>query len=151
MWGINGAQATGITVALRGLWNNGNSRIWGRFTRSGLSHSSCPLLNQRQRQKHLTWVGEKKNWTVEIKAPESGGKVEMHRSHVICWCRSTVLSSSKSMQPSTRKFFIALHASFHWHKLCQNQKRFYFWFWWDAEILISFSSRTHCQKYQYLV
>ncbi len=51
-----------------------------RFTRSGLKlesvhqDSPCsdvfrkratkPLLNQRQRQKHLTWAVEKKNWTV---------------------------------------------------------------------------------------
>ncbi len=59
-----------------------------------------PLLNQRQRQKHLTWAVEKKNWTVaqcpkssfqikvnfafhlEIKVPESGGRVERHRIHV---------------------------------------------------------------------
>ncbi len=56
-----------------------------------------PLLNQRQCQKHLTWAVEKKNWTVlsgpkssfqmkvyfafhlEIKVPESGGRVERHR------------------------------------------------------------------------
>ncbi len=64
-----------------------------------------PLLNQRQRQfrrrlerqKRLTWAVEKKNWTVpkssfqmkvnfafhlEIKVPESGGRVERHRIHV---------------------------------------------------------------------
>ncbi len=59
-----------------------------------------PLLNQRQRQKHLTWAVEKKNWTVaqwskvlfsgeskfcikvKIKVPESGGRVERHRIHV---------------------------------------------------------------------
>ncbi len=67
-----------------------------------------PLLNQRQRQKHLTWAVEKKNWTVaqwskvlfskfskisklvkvnfafhlEIKVPESGGRVERHIIHV---------------------------------------------------------------------
>ncbi len=28
------------------------------------SHHTKPLLNQRQRQKHLTWAVEKKNWTV---------------------------------------------------------------------------------------
>ncbi len=59
-----------------------------------------PLLKQRQRQKHPTWAVEKKNWTVaqwskvlfsdeskfcislEIKVPESGGRVERHRIHV---------------------------------------------------------------------
>ncbi len=55
-----------------------------------------PLLKQKQCQKHLTWATEKKNWTVaqwskssfqmkvnfafhlEIKVPESGGRVERH-------------------------------------------------------------------------
>ncbi|KAK3555064.1 hypothetical protein QTP86_007986 [Hemibagrus guttatus] len=45
-----------------------------------------PLLNHRQRQRHLTWAKEKKNWTVaqwskvlfsdESKVLESGGRVE---------------------------------------------------------------------------
>ncbi len=58
---------------------------------------------QEHRQKQLTWAKEKKNWTVaqwskvltwtfqmkvnfafhlEIKVPESGGRVERHRIHV---------------------------------------------------------------------
>ncbi len=64
-----------------------------------------PLLKQKQHQKHLTWAKEKNNWTValwsqvlrtiisvqlkvnfafnlEIKIPESGGRVERHRIHV---------------------------------------------------------------------
>ncbi len=59
-----------------------------------------PLLKQKHRQKHLTWAKEKNNWTVaqwskvlfqmkvnlafhlEIKVPESGGRVERHRIHV---------------------------------------------------------------------
>ncbi len=89
-------------------------QTWESFTRSGLKLESVhqesprsdifrkratkPLLNQRQRQKHLTWAVEKKNWTVaqwssfqmnvnfafllEIKVPESGGRVERHRIHV---------------------------------------------------------------------
>ncbi len=56
------------------------SNTWESFTRSGLKLESVhqesprsdvfrkratkPLLNQRQRQKHLTWAVEKKNWTV---------------------------------------------------------------------------------------
>ena len=35
-----GAQATGITAALKGLWNEAHSRIWWRFTRSGLQLES---------------------------------------------------------------------------------------------------------------
>ncbi len=63
-----------------------------------------PLLKQKHRQKHLIWAKEKKKWTVaqwsevlfsdtsdtkvhlafhlEIKVPESGGRVERHRIHV---------------------------------------------------------------------
>ncbi len=60
------------------------------------NRATKPLLNQKHRQKHLTWDKEKKNWTVtqwskvlfqikvnvafnlEIKVPESGGRVERH-------------------------------------------------------------------------
>ncbi len=59
-----------------------------------------PLLNQKEHQKHLTWAVEKNNLTVtqwskvlfsdesnfafnlEFKVPESGGRVERHRTHV---------------------------------------------------------------------
>ncbi len=100
-----------------------------------------PLLKQKHHQKHLTWAKEKKNWTVaqwskssfqmkinvafhlEIKVPESGGRVERHRIHVAwspVWyfhsqwwfglpCHLLVLVhcvfwSPQSTQPSTRKF-----------------------------------------------
>ncbi len=59
-----------------------------------------PLLKQKHRQKHLSWAVEKNNWTaalwskllfsegsnfafnLEIKVPESGGRVERHSIHV---------------------------------------------------------------------
>ncbi len=105
-----------------------------------------PLLKQKQRLKHLTWAKEKDNWTVatglllsdpkssfqmkvnvafhlEIKVPESGGRVERHIIHVAwspLWsfhsqwwfglpCHLLVLVHSvfwspQSTQPSTRKF-----------------------------------------------
>ncbi len=75
-----GAQATGMTASLRILSSKADSNTWKSFTRSGLKlesvHQESPrsdvfrkratktLLNQRQRQKHLTWAVEKKNWTV---------------------------------------------------------------------------------------
>ncbi len=110
--GRKGAQATGMTASLRIQSIKADSNTCESFTRSGLVHqeSPCsdifrkratkPLLNKRQRQKHLTWAVEKNNWTVaqwskvlfsdesqfctslEIKVPESGGRVERHRSHV---------------------------------------------------------------------
>ncbi len=115
-WVGKGAQATGMTASLRIQSSKADSNTCESFTKSGLKlesvhqESPCsdvfrkratkPLLNQRQRQKRLTWAVEKKNWTVaqwskvlfsdesnfafhlEIKVPESGGRVERHRIHV---------------------------------------------------------------------
>ncbi len=134
-----------MTASLRIQSSKADSNTWESFTRSGLKLESVhqesprsdvfrkratkPLLNQRQRQKLLTWAVEKKNWTVAQwskvlfsdeskfcisfgnKVPESGGRVERHRihvvwspvwstvsddldCHVICWCWSTVFSES---------------------------------------------------------
>ncbi len=75
-----GAQATGMTASLRILSSKADSNTCESFSRSGLKlesvhqesprsdvfrkRASKPLLNQRQRQKHLTWAVEKNNWTV---------------------------------------------------------------------------------------
>ncbi len=80
IWVGKGAQATGMTASLRMQSSKADSNTCESFTRSGLKlesvhqESPCsdvfrkratkPLLNQRQRQKHLTWAVEKKNWTV---------------------------------------------------------------------------------------
>ncbi len=80
IWVGKGAQATGMTASLRIQSSKADSNTWESFTRSELKlesvhqespHSDVfrkratkPLLNQRQRQKHLTWAVEKKNWTV---------------------------------------------------------------------------------------
>ncbi len=69
-----------MTTSLRILSSKADSNTCESFTRSGLKLASVhqesprsdvfreratkPLLNQRQRQKHLTWAVEKKNWTV---------------------------------------------------------------------------------------
>ncbi len=113
IWVGKGAQATGMTASLRIQSSKADSNTCESFTRSGLKLESVhqesprsdvfrkratePLLNQRQRQKHLTWAVEKKNWTVaqwskvlfsdESKfcisfgnqGLESGGRVERHR------------------------------------------------------------------------
>ncbi len=68
-----------MTASLRIQSSKADSNTWESFTRSGLKLESVhqesprsdvfrkratkPLLNQRQRQKHLTWAKEKKNWT----------------------------------------------------------------------------------------
>ncbi len=80
IWVGKGAQATGMTASLRIQSSKADSNTWESFTRSGLKLESVhqesprsdvfrkratkPLLKQRQRQKHLTWAVEKKNWTV---------------------------------------------------------------------------------------
>ncbi len=80
IWVGKGAQATGMTASLRMLSSKADSNTWESFTRRELKLESVhqesprsdvfrkratkPLLNQRQRQKHLTWAVEKKNWTV---------------------------------------------------------------------------------------
>ncbi len=80
IWVGKGAQATGMTASLRIQSSKADSNTCESFTRSGLKlesvHQESPrsdvfrkratktLLNQRQRQKRLTWAVEKKNWTV---------------------------------------------------------------------------------------
>ncbi len=80
IWVGKGAQATGMTASLRIQSSKADSNTCESFTRSELKlesvhqespHSDVfrkratkPLLNQRQRQKRLTWAVEKKNWTV---------------------------------------------------------------------------------------
>ncbi len=102
-----------MTASLRIQSSKADSNTCESFTRSELKlesvHQESPrsdvfrkratksLLNQRQRQKRLTWAVEKKNWTVGLsgpkssfqmkvnfhfKVPESGGRVERHRIHV---------------------------------------------------------------------
>ncbi len=73
-------QVIGITAPWRGLWNKTHSKVWVRFTKSGLQLESVlqePLrtdvcktwvsavafLVSRQRQKRLAWAKDKKDWT----------------------------------------------------------------------------------------
>ncbi len=96
---------------------------------------------------------------LEIKVPESGGRVERHRIHVAwspVWsfhsqwwfglpCHLLVLVhcvfwSPQSTQPSTRNFR-ALHASFCWQALWRC------WFHFPAGL----GTCPHCQRYQKLV
>ncbi len=69
-----------MTTSLRIRSSKADSDTWESFTRSGLKLESVhqesprsdvfrkratkPLLKQKQRQKHLSWTKEKKNWTV---------------------------------------------------------------------------------------
>ncbi len=81
IWVGKGAQATGMTASLRIQSSKADSNTCESFTRSGLKLESVhqesprsdvfrkratkPLLNQRQRQKRLTWAVEKKNSVVQ--------------------------------------------------------------------------------------
>ncbi len=69
-----------MNASLRILSSKADSNTWESFTRSELKLESVnqesprsdifkkratkPLLNQKHRQKHLTWAKDKKNWTV---------------------------------------------------------------------------------------
>ncbi len=120
--GRKSVQAIGITTLERIVKQNpfkNVGEIHKEWTAAGVSASrttthrrmqdmgfSCriprvkPLLNNRQRQKHLAWAKDKKDWTAaewskvmfsdeskfcisfEIRVPESGGREERHRIHV---------------------------------------------------------------------
>ncbi len=76
-----------MTASLRIQSSKADSNTWESFTRSELKLESVhqesprsdvfrkratkPLLNQRQRQKHLTWAVEKNNWSVAQWSDES--------------------------------------------------------------------------------
>ncbi len=156
IWVGQGAQATGMSASLRIQSSKADSNTWESFTRSGLKLESVhqesprsdvfrkratkPLLNQRQRQKLLTWAVEKKNSVVQSKfclsfgnkVPESGGRVERHRFHV-AWspvlsfhsqwwfgvqCHLLVLVHCVFWKPTSLhrlpRNFVALYASFCW-------------------------------------
>ncbi len=62
--------------------------------------ATMPLLNQRQCQKHLTWAVEKNNsfqikenfaFHLEIKVPESAGRVERHRIQAVKFLKSAMI------------------------------------------------------------
>ena len=74
---LEGAQATGITAALRGLSSKGRSKMWGSLTSSGLGQESvhqepthrriqditynCPIPRvKRLLNQSLTWAKERK-------------------------------------------------------------------------------------------
>ncbi len=96
---------------------------------------------------------------LEIKVPESGGRVESHRihvalkfsvkfpvsddlgCHVICWCWSTVFSEVHSQRSHLAGHFRALHDSFCWQALWRC------WFHFPAGL----GTCPHCQRYQKLV
>ncbi len=96
---------------------------------------------------------------LEIKVPESGGRVERHRikllevqcevstvsddlgCHVICWCWSTVFSEVYSQGSHLPGHFWALHGSFCWQVLRRC------WYHFTA----GFGTCPHCQRNQKLV
>ncbi len=111
------AHATEMTASLRILLSKADSNTLESFTRSELKlesvHQESPrsdIFRKRATkplliQKHLTWVKEKKNWTIaqwskvlfqmkvnvafnlEIKVPDSGGRVERQNP---CCLKSSV-------------------------------------------------------------
>ncbi len=94
IWVGKGAQATGMTASLRILSSKADSNTCESFTRSGLKLESVhqestrsdvfrkratkPLLNQRQRQKSLTWAVEKKNSVVHFSSEKSSFQMKVN-------------------------------------------------------------------------
>ncbi len=89
---------------------------------------------------------------LEIKVPESRGRVERHRiqvqcevstvrddlsCHVVCWCWSTVFSEVHSQRRHLPGNFRAVHASFCWQALWRC------WFHFPAGL----GTCPHCQRY----
>ncbi len=180
-----GAQATGMTASLRIRSSKADSNTWESFTRSGLKlesvhqESPCsdvfrkratkPRLIQRQRQQHLTWAVEKKNWTVAqwskvlFSFGNQGPRVwrKSGEAQNPCCLKSSVkfpqsvmiwaaMSSAgvgplcflKSSQRSHLPgSFRALHAFFCWQALWRC------WFHFPA----GHCTCPHCQRYQKLV
>ncbi len=150
IWVGKGAQATGMTASLRILSSKADSNTWESFTRSGLKHHAQTssgkglpshfwnrdnvrsiLPGLWRKITGLLLSGPKSSFQMkvsfafhlEIKVPESGGRMERHRIHVAwspVWsfhsqwwfgltCHLLVLVhcvfwSPQSTQPSTRKF-----------------------------------------------
>ncbi len=193
IWVGKGAQATGMTASLRIQSSKADSNTWESFTTSELKLESVhqesprsdvfrkratkPLLNQRHRQKHLTWAVEKKNWTVAQwskilfsdeskfcisfgnKVPESGGRGERHRIHV-AW--SPVWSfHSQWWFGLPCHLLVLVHCVFWVHSqrshLPGNFRALHASFCWQALWRCRFhfpaglGTCPHCQRYQKLV
>ncbi len=152
-----------MTASLRILSSKADSNTRESFTGSGLKLESVhkesprsdvfrkratkPLLKQKQRQKHLTWAKEKKNWTVAQwskvlfsdkskfcisfgnQGLESGGRlnpsclkssVKFPKSVMICdvcWHWSIVFYQVQSQCSRLPGDFGALYASICWQAL----------------------------------
>ncbi len=139
IWVGKGAQATGMTASLRIQSSKADSNTWESFTRSELKlesvHQESPrsdvLPGLWRKRTGLLLSGPKSSFQMkvnfafhlEIKIPESGGRVERHRINVAwspVWsfhsqwwfglpCHLLVLVhcvfwSPQSTQQSTRKF-----------------------------------------------
>ncbi len=186
IWVGKGAQATGMTASLRILSSKADSNTCESFTRSGLKLESVhqesprsdvcrkratkPLEPETTSEASYLGCGEKEvsgpkssfqmkvnfAFNLEIKVPESGGRVERHRVHVAwspVWsfhsqwwfglpCHSAGVGFLKSSQRSHLPGnFRALHASFCWQALWRC------WFHFPAGI----GTCPHCQRYQKLV
>ncbi len=193
IWVGKGAQATGMTASLRILSSKADLNTWESFTRSGLKlesvHQESPrsdvfrkratktLLNQRQRQKRLTWAVEKNNWTVAQwskvlfsdeskfcisfgnKVPESGGRVERHRIQA-AW--SPVWSfHSQWWFGLPCHLLVLVHCVFWVHSqrshLPGNFRALHASFCWQAlwrcwfHFPAGLGTCPHCQRYQKLV
>ncbi len=191
IWVGKGAQATGMTASLRILSSKADSNTWESFTRSGLKlesvhqESPCsdifrkratkPLLNQRQRQKRLTWAVEKKNWTVAqwskvLFSVESKCCISFGNQGPRAWRKSGEAQNPCCLKSSVKfpqsvmiwaamssagvgPMFSEVHSQR--SHLPGNFRAHHASFWWQALWRFHFPAGLgtcpHCQRYQKLV
>ncbi len=193
-WVGKGAQVTGMTASLRIQSSKADSNTWESFTRSELKLESVhqesprsdvfrkratkPLLKQKQRQKHLTWAKEKKNWTVAqwskvLFSDESKFCFSFGNQGPRVWRKNGEAQNPSCLQSSvkfpqsvmiwgavtsagvgplcfiTSKVNAAIYQEILEHFMLPSADKLY----GDADFLFQqdFSTCPHCQRYQKLV
>ncbi len=157
-WTEAGVSASRVTT-LRRLQEKGYQATSEPETTSEASYLGCGEKELDCGPKSSFQMKVNFAFHLEIKVPESGGRVERHRIHVawspvwsfhsqwwfglhvICWCWSTVFSEVHSQRSHLPGNFRALHASFCWQALWRC------WFHFPAGL----GTCPHCQRYQKLV
>ncbi len=138
-WTEAGVSASRVTT-LRRLQEKGYQATSEPETTSEASYLGC---GEKELSGPKSSFQMKVNFAfhLEIKVPESGGRVERYRIHV-AWCSwSTVFSEVHSQRSHLPGNFRALHASFCWQALWRC------WFHFPAGL----GTCPHCQRYQKLV
>ncbi len=155
-WVGTGAQATGMTASLRILSSKADSNTWESFTRSGLKlesvHQESPRSDvfwNRNNVRSILPGLRRKITGLLLSGPKSSFQIKVNFAfHLEIMLVHCVLSSPKSMQPSTRRFwstlcfhlltrFMQMLISFSTCPLCQNHFQVVCWPWYYCAWLAS--------------